>query len=238
MNLQRLRRWAAVGVLASANVIGGAGGAGAATITQTLVSGNGVVGGLDAKVQYFDGSTWQPAAIISADPAWSTIPGTQWVNWAAGEAGKAVNTVRYRISFELPAGATAPSLSVELHADNAATLYLNGTHFGMHAQADTPAHYTDPPELFNATSGFVPGTNVLEIDNRNFVDVAGIDFKAILTYTEGTDLDGDGIADTAPPTNADQCKNDGWRSFNNPTFKNQGDCVSFVATKATNPAGG
>ncbi len=31
-----------------------------------------------------------------------------------------------------------------------------------------------------------------------------------------------------PPTNKDQCKKDGWRTFNNPTFKNQGDCVSYL----------
>lgn len=30
-----------------------------------------------------------------------------------------------------------------------------------------------------------------------------------------------------PPTK-DQCKNDGWKKFNAPTFKNQGDCVSYV----------
>ena len=30
-----------------------------------------------------------------------------------------------------------------------------------------------------------------------------------------------------PPTNKDQCKN-GWATFNNPSFKSQGDCVSFV----------
>lgn len=33
-----------------------------------------------------------------------------------------------------------------------------------------------------------------------------------------------------PPTSKDQCKKDGWQTFNNPVFKNQGDCVSFVAT--------
>jgi hypothetical protein len=34
-----------------------------------------------------------------------------------------------------------------------------------------------------------------------------------------------------PPTNANQCKNDGWKTFNNPrTFKNQGDCIQFVNT--------
>jgi YVTN family beta-propeller protein len=30
------------------------------------------------------------------------------------------------------------------------------------------------------------------------------------------------------PTSKDQCKQGGWRTFTNPTFKNQGDCVSFV----------
>jgi hypothetical protein len=42
------------------------------------------------------------------------------------------------------------------------------------------------------------------------------------------DLDGDGIPDTAPPTNKDQCKKDGYKNFNNPSFKNQGDCVSYT----------
>jgi hypothetical protein len=46
------------------------------------------------------------------------------------------------------------------------------------------------------------------------------------------------IVDAAPlPTSKDQCKNGGWRSFG--VFKNQGDCVSFVATGGRNePAGG
>jgi len=30
------------------------------------------------------------------------------------------------------------------------------------------------------------------------------------------------------PTSPDQCKNGGWMTFTNPTFKNQGDCVSYV----------
>ncbi len=39
----------------------------------------------------------------------------------------------------------------------------------------------------------------------------------------------------APLTNKDQCKNNGWQTFTNPTFKNQGDCVSYLQSnpKAT-----
>ena len=42
------------------------------------------------------------------------------------------------------------------------------------------------------------------------------------------DDDGDGIDDTAPPASADQCKKGGYASFNNPSFRNQGQCVSWV----------
>jgi hypothetical protein len=45
------------------------------------------------------------------------------------------------------------------------------------------------------------------------------------------------IVDAPPlPTTTAQCKNGGWRSF--PGFKNEGDCVSFVASKGKNPPGG
>jgi hypothetical protein len=43
------------------------------------------------------------------------------------------------------------------------------------------------------------------------------------------------------PTNKDQCKNGGWQSLNDANgtkFKNQGDCVSYVATGGGNPAAG
>lgn len=30
------------------------------------------------------------------------------------------------------------------------------------------------------------------------------------------------------PTNVNQCRNDGWKDFSDPSFNNQGDCISFV----------
>jgi len=39
------------------------------------------------------------------------------------------------------------------------------------------------------------------------------------------------VASIGPPTTKDQCKNNGWRTFNYPRqFKNQGDCIQFVNT--------
>jgi hypothetical protein len=45
------------------------------------------------------------------------------------------------------------------------------------------------------------------------------------------------VVDALPlPAKKDQCKDGGWRNY--PSFKNQGDCVSFVATKGRNPPSG
>ncbi|MCW2732469.1 MAG: hypothetical protein JWR13_3285 [Mycobacterium sp.] len=38
------------------------------------------------------------------------------------------------------------------------------------------------------------------------------------------------------PTDGEQCKKGGWQAFG--VFENQGDCVSYVATKGKNPPAG
>ena len=45
-----------------------------------------------------------------------------------------------------------------------------------------------------------------------------------------------GNSGVGTPTAKSQCKNGGWRTFG--VFKNQGDCVSFVATGGKNPPSG
>jgi hypothetical protein len=39
-------------------------------------------------------------------------------------------------------------------------------------------------------------------------------------------VDGLSLASSVLPTSKDQCKNGGWQTFNDPTFKNQGECVA------------
>ncbi|HKP37940.1 MAG TPA: hypothetical protein VJT71_13870 [Pyrinomonadaceae bacterium] len=54
-----------------------------------------------------------------------------------------------------------------------------------------------------------------------------VDFFPYLTSTSSCAP----ILQVGPPTNKDQCKNDGWKTFNTPrTFKNQGDCIQYVNT--------
>ena len=60
----------------------------------------------------------------------------------------------------------------------------------------------------------------------------------LISGTGGQLLQGDIVVRDAPrsPSSKEQCKNGGWRNF--PGFKNQGDCVSFVADRGQEPARG
>jgi hypothetical protein len=41
-------------------------------------------------------------------------------------------------------------------------------------------------------------------------------------------VDGLSLSSTSPPMSKDECKNGGWATFTDPSFKNQGDCISYV----------
>lgn len=64
--------------------------------------------------------------------------------------------------------------------------------------------------------------------------VTYLDSVTINSTTFNFDVD---AAANPMPTNKDQCKKDGWKTY--AVFKNQGDCVSYVATGGNNkPANG
>ena len=59
------------------------------------------------------------------------------------------------------------------------------------------------------------------------------DFGQISGLYSGTDGISHGFVATRFPSTKDECKNGGWQTFG--VFKNQGDCVSFVATGGKKP---
>lgn len=77
---------------------------------------------------------------------------------------------------------------------------------------------SDPTDVIGTTVGgnrygwFVTSAfDFLAIDNAEKLDIVPV---------------------VGPPTTKDECKNGGWMTFNNPEFKNQGDCVSFVTSNS------
>jgi hypothetical protein len=98
-----------------------------------------------------------------------------------------------------------------------------------------------PP--FGSASGLLTPPNGVTIFGSIFSDASGV---GTLTFFGGPGLyTVQGLSPIIPvqslevdclPNDKDECKNGGWRDFG--VFKNQGDCVSFVATKGKNPPGG
>jgi DNA-binding beta-propeller fold protein YncE len=79
--------------------------------------------------------------------------------------------------------------------------------------------------------------NVLS-DNVSQFDVGSggaLSPKSPPTVAAGRFPGGVAVSEPRMPTTKDECKNGGWRDFG--VFKNQGDCVSFVATGGKNPPG-
>ncbi|MDQ4120075.1 MAG: thrombospondin type 3 repeat-containing protein [Acidobacteriota bacterium] len=82
----------------------------------------------------------------------------------------------------------------------------------------------------------VPDCNDTDDDNDGVSD--GDDNCPLVANADQKDSDNDGLGDVCdsfptPPTNKDQCKNDGWKNYrraNGIAFKNQGDCIQYVNT--------
>jgi hypothetical protein len=82
-------------------------------------------------------------------------------------------------------------------------------------------------------------------DDKIWFDFQDIGLITVLSFFELNVAATVDVTVTPPPppptpTSADQCKHGGWQGLtdtNGTLFKNQGDCVSFVATDGTNLAG-
>jgi hypothetical protein len=122
------------------------------------------------------------------------------------------HTIRFSIDF------------VPGPANDVVKIYIDGV---LKATGTTWEDYYryDPEQLGNGNK--VPTTSKLLFREGG---TQGTD-NAPATLGQGFLVDGVSLASSTlvgPPTNKDQCKNDGWSAFNNPSFKNQGDCEKFV----------
>jgi hypothetical protein len=159
--------------------------------TQTsivLISGKGQVGERDVANQFsLDDrhEIFQDAYIVWKDWRYDIIPDTQWVSASWNGMGFPDRTIRYRTMFPLPEGYSRPSLTIDIHADNAATIFLKGTVIGQQDQVEHPKNFTNPAESYTTSEArlFQSGLNVLDFDIRNFGDPSGLDYRAVVTYT-------------------------------------------------------
>lgn len=113
-----------------------------------------------------------------------------------------------------PIGTAGPynSLNVAVPSGNSATVGSDDSNDKVFWNTHTCAWYTDATSKATCTSGTF----------GLFQDTGWTPYGTVALQVAASS------ALVGPPTNKDQCKNNGWKVFNNPTFKNQGDCVSYV----------
>ena len=169
---------------------------------------------------------WRP----EADPTCSTPTA-----WRAGD-GQCYNGFAFNAEFNLS------SLSATLPDD-----VIVGVAFNTQSYGAAPMVVVGP---YNSLNVGVPSSQTATVGNDDSANNVYWD-TTFPSYTAGFREDTGWAPNgtvamkitaspalVAPPTSKDQCKKSGWMAFNNPSFKNQGDCVSFVATGGKNTANG
>ena len=176
-----------------------------------------------------------PATVISPNSRYGTIAGASWITSPANTGSNDI----YTITFTLPAAFYGAGLNGSFFADNWATVWLNSNQIAAQTAGDVHSNYgfddiantpTTLPTPFTAVTALVPGPNILVFKLSNFGGAPtggnpeALAFKAIVSFL-------------TVATDKDQCKKGGWETLvdsEGNSFKNQGDCVSYVATKGKN----
>jgi hypothetical protein len=165
--------------------------------TVAMVSGNGSPPGRDPLNEFSTdgGVTWDHAYTVSkysvyADP----IPGSEWISIDANLGFPVGDNqeIRYRRFFDLPKDCQAKRLSVILHVDNDAGVFLNGVPFGSTPLGQILSNFQGAPEgPFTTTGPFQKRGNLLEFRGDGSRVVAGLDYEATLTCADDDDDDDD-----------------------------------------------
>lgn len=106
---------------------------------------------------------------------------------------------------------------VEVYIDG--VLVHTGTSWENYYRYDSEASAEQSPRIVKTVLFRTGGTAVPANSGNGFL------FDNV-TLTSGPT----GPVLVGPPTNKDECKKGGWMLFNNPSFKNQGQCVSYKGT--------
>jgi hypothetical protein len=115
----------------------------------------------------------------------------------------------------------------------AAIQVAGGEILGLWIPADVDTDFC-ARQVASGPGGVVVSTDVDPPSRGATIQLLGLPER--LDLNESAHLLSGGSGSPPPPTSKDQCKNGGWRD--DPQFKSQGDCVSFVATGGKNPPSG
>jgi uncharacterized repeat protein (TIGR01451 family) len=134
--------------------------------------------------------------------SWTLIPGTSWIgvsnDCTAGDAASN-KTTTYDVTFTLPAGYTAPSISGSFAADDIGSVALNGNALASGASFTATVPFSSSnPAFFHA------GVNTLEFTVQDLGGPNGLDYTATVAFTDPANL---ALTKSAAPTTVDHGQN-------------------------------
>ncbi len=135
-------------------------------------------------------------------------------NFVPTALGELSRTIPHTIKLEMDVVDGPSNDVVNVYIDGA--LVHTGTSWENYYRYDSEASAEQSPRIVKTLIIRASGPAAIATDGNGFL----FDNVSLLS---GPQLIG-------PPQNKDECKKGGWQTFNNPTFKNQGDCVSYVNT--------
>ncbi len=158
-----------------------------------------------------------------------------WTNTRATQFGQSVPATKVVATVTLANSKVVTAENTNLTGDPT-TIYPVATHtITASAGANgsiTPSGSVSVNNGSNQTFAIAATTGFHTVN----VTVDSVSVGAVATYTFSNVTANHTIAATfvantvvtGGPKNMNQCKKDGWKTFTDPTFKNQGQCVSFV----------
>jgi len=148
------------------------------TLTFTSIEGEAWGAALDQVSVVQTSESTNYAKIVNIDPAWGEIPGANPIS-VASDTDVLPGNISFRTTFELPEIYSAPTIDVQLHADDYVTVYLNGYEIG-NGDIRSIKSFTD-----NDSAHFESGNNTLDFVVTNAGDgpnAIWLDYNAIVNY--------------------------------------------------------
>lgn len=146
---------------------------------------------LETVVSVDRGKTFTPAVVASMPRDHSILEGTQYLKPLLLPPMRDFHFIRFKRTFDLPAGFRYARLEIELYANDAAEVYLNAHKFGAQPVKAVESNYRAPASRFSISSHggwgeetghFRVGQNELEIAVYDFRPPTGVNFRATVTY--------------------------------------------------------
>lgn len=188
--------------------------------------------------------TWtMPVGSAAVTPATLAPEDFGVVDYNTGATGQLAG---YTAGFGLTNADLSDIQSVTVELYSGATLLQTNTGSTTLINALPGSQFSSPFDVSGTFNYTMDGywTNVREtqygqsLAADRVVATVTLNDNTVLTATN-TNLTGDPTTifgtttpPTTGPTNKDQCKNGGWKTFTHPSFKNQGQCVSSVVRNA------